>query len=626
LGILVIGVCSIALMKKVAIFGAFWAVSILVTEMLLNRLLIVYFPAPKSFEQYQPPIIARFLNRVALLATGKRTPRIVFGIWLVIFAGSLYLASQVDVGESRPGSPILWEDSEFNRSAHVISSKFFGADDLMVIAEAAEPFGIHHAEAMHEIEAFQRYMERDPAVGGSLSIVDYLKAITRTFHNSDPRWLSIPYTGQQIGGLLYLYEAGSPDPRVLDPFRDPQAQSAAIRIFYRDHQGQTIRDALSRAQRYIRENPTGKVSLRLEVSERGLVAGVQRVLGPLVPPPEPELVVLVRGGDEYARQEVERPGRREPPPEDSADWISTLPRMTRELHDELLAAGYDNVQKIADAEVGELAEIEGYDLVTAHQLGQAAELDRRDYVVQSEWQDEALGVRAQVRRRALYENAELWVKYREHDWEYRESGTWSDGISYALASGMMGVLAASNEEVERSNNATLIACFTAYFLMILFSYRSLPMALLMITSLGTAALVSMAFMWATNMSFDVNTLPVQALGVGIGDDYALYIMDRVVRERKRGHDILESVRIAIRTTGMAIFFTGTTLVGGIIFWYFISSLRFAADMSLLLSVLLIANLFGAILLIPSFIALFQPRFVRSQAAETPVAVETGSAP
>jgi predicted RND superfamily exporter protein len=141
------------------------------------------------------------------------------------------------------------------------------------------------------------------------------------------------------------------------------------------------------------------------------------------------------------------------------------------------------------------------------------------------------------------------------------------------------------------------------------------MALLMITSLGTAALVSMAFMWISGMSFDVNTLPVQALGVGIGDDYALYIMDRVVRERKRGHDILESVRIAIRTTGMAIFFTGTTLVGGIIFWYFISSLRFAADMSLLLSVLLIANLFGAILLIPSFIALFKPRFVVEQAAE-----------
>jgi predicted RND superfamily exporter protein len=116
------------------------------------------------------------------------------------------------------------------------------------------------------------------------------------------------------------------------------------------------------------------------------------------------------------------------------------------------------------------------------------------------------------------------------------------------------------------------------------------------------------------MGFDVNTLPVQALGVGIGDDYALYIMDRVVRERRRGQDLAAAVRTAIQTTGMAIFFTGTTLVGGIAFWYFLSSLRFAADMSLLLSILLVTNLFGAILLIPAFTMLFRPRFVQVEAA------------
>jgi predicted RND superfamily exporter protein len=66
---------------------------------------------------------------------------------------------------------------------------------------------------------------------------------------------------------------------------------------------------------------------------------------------------------------------------------------------------------------------------------------------------------------------------------------------------------------------------------------------------------------------------------------------------------------------MAIFFTGTTLVGGIVLWYFISSLRFAADMSLLLSILLVANLIGAILLIPAFTTLFRPRFVRREDAE-----------
>jgi predicted RND superfamily exporter protein len=613
-GILVIAVSSIALMKKLAIFGAFWAMSIIVTEMLLNRLLIVYFPAPRHFEHYTPGVITAFLGRVADLATGRRSARAVFAVWAVVVIACFAVASRVQVGEARPGTPILWEDSEFNRSAAVISQRFFGADDLMVLVETEAPFGAHRPEVMHEIEAFQRYMEQDPKVGGSISLVDYLKAITRTFHNDDPRWASIPYDGQQVGGLLYLYEAGSPDPRVLNPYRDDAAQVAAVRIFYADHQGETIRNAVAHVRRYIRENPTGAVAIRLDAPDDDLTAKLHYWLGPLLPPRLTDLVVLARDDatGAYERQPVSLPDRREPPPEDSTDWILTLPRMTRELREVLVAAGYDTVRKIADAEVRELAELEGYDLVTAYQLHQAARLDRRPYEVKAEWRDDARGIVAQIRKRGLYENPELWVRYRDGDFLRRESGTWAEGPSYALTSGLMGVLAASNDEVEGSNNATLIACFGVTFLVILLSYRSLAMAVLMITSLGTAALISLAFMWAARIGFDVNTLPVQALGVGVGVDYALYIMDRVVHERKRGHELLDALRIAIKTTGMAVTFTGSTLVGGVIFWYFLSSLRFAADMSLLLSILLVANLFGAILLVPAFTALFRPRFVRAQ--------------
>jgi predicted RND superfamily exporter protein len=616
-GIAVIGVSSIALMKKVATFGAFWAMSILVTEMLLNRLLIMFLPAPRRIRHYTPGWVRAFLRRVALLATGRRSSRIIFACWIVLVLGTFAVATRVQVGEARPGTPVLWEDSEFNRSARVISKKFYGADDLMVIVETPEPGAVHHPEVMREIEAFQRYMEQDPKVGGSISIVDYLKAITRTFHNSDPRWLAIPYTPQEIGGLLYLYEAGSPDPRVLNPFRDDKAQNAAVRIFYADHQGATIDHAVAMARRYIRENPTGDVSIRLQRPQGDLAARLHEWLGPLLPPRSPELVVLARGpgGAGYERQPVAHPGRREPPPEDSADWILTLPRMTKELQEVLVAAGYDDVQKIADADVKELAGLEGYDLVTAYQLKQAAALDRRPYTVETEWRDPQRGIHAQVRRRGLYESPELWVRYRGGDWAHREAGTWAEGPSYALASGLMGVLAASNDEVRASNNATLIACFSAVFAVILLSYRSLAIGLLMLASLGTATLVSMAYMWAARIGFDVNTLPVQALGVGVGVDYALYIMDRIVNERKRGREVSDAIATAIQTTGRAVFFTGTTLVAGIIFWYFISSLRFAADMSLLLSILLIANLLGAILLIPSFTALFQPSFVRKQRAE-----------
>jgi predicted RND superfamily exporter protein len=104
-------------------------------------------------------------------------------------------------------------------------------------------------------------------------------------------------------------------------------------------------------------------------------------------------------------------------------------------------------------------------------------------------------------------------------------------------------------------------------------------------------------------------------------------MDRIVHERKRGHGMDESIRISITTTGMAVFFTGSTLVGGIIFWYFISSLRFAADMSLLMSIVLASNMVGAMVLVPAMTHLFKPQFASAKtAAEKLQAQQAASEP
>src|SRR5215813_6219230 len=84
IGIIVIGVSSIALMKKVAIFGAFWSISIIFTEMLLNRLMIAYFPAPKDTSHYVPTPIMAVLKRIAFLSTNPASQRVIVGVWLVI--------------------------------------------------------------------------------------------------------------------------------------------------------------------------------------------------------------------------------------------------------------------------------------------------------------------------------------------------------------------------------------------------------------------------------------------------------------------------------------------------------------------------------------------------------------
>jgi predicted RND superfamily exporter protein len=133
-------------------------------------------------------------------------------------------------------------------------------------------------------------------------------------------------------------------------------------------------------------------------------------------------------------------------------------------------------------------------------------------------------------------------------------------------------------------------------------------ATLLTASLATASLAAFAVQAVVGIAIDVNTLPVQAIGVGLGIDYALYLVDRVLQERPHHATRVQAVQHAIRTTGLAIGFTASTLLVGIMFWIPISSLRFSAEMSLLLSILMGVNALAAVLLVPAMIVLLPERW------------------
>src|SRR5690606_38388636 len=127
------------------------------------------------------------------------------------------------------------------------------------------------------------------------------------------------------------------------------------------------------------------------------------------------------------------------------------------------------------------------------------------------------------------------------------------------------------------------------FVFVTLFYWSLHAGCLMIMSMMFATIMSYAYMGWKGIGINVNTLPVIAVGIGVGIDYSIYIMDRIREEMAKRHDLAVAVAEAIKTTGMAICFTATTLVAGIIMWVFLSDLRFQADAALLLSVMLVLN-------------------------------------
>jgi predicted RND superfamily exporter protein len=95
-----------------------------------------------------------------------------------------------------------------------------------------------------------------------------------------------------------------------------------------------------------------------------------------------------------------------------------------------------------------------------------------------------------------------------------------------------------------------------------------------------------------------STLPVVALGVGIGVDYGIYIFAKLKSALKAGEYFEDAMYLAFRETGSAVLFTGLTLAIGVAMWM-VSDLKFQADMGVLLMFLFLVNMLGALLLLPA---------------------------
>jgi len=140
-------------------------------------------------------------------------------------------------------------------------------------------------------------------------------------------------------------------------------------------------------------------------------------------------------------------------------------------------------------------------------------------------------------------------------------------------------------------------------------YQSLHAGWLMVLPMLFATLMTYAYMGAANIGISVNTVPVIAVGVGVGIDYAVYFMDRIREEMARLHDIKLAVINAVATTGYAVSFTAATLIAGVVMWIFMSDLRFQSDAATLLSVMLALNALAAMVLVPAWVLMFKPRFI-----------------
>lgn len=198
------------------------------------------------------------------------------------------------------------------------------------------------------------------------------------------------------------------------------------------------------------------------------------------------------------------------------------------------------------------------------------------------------------------------------------------GLHLQLGGGIIGVTAAGNQALHADHMLIIPMVMLMAFVLVTAYYQSLHAGWLMVLPMLFATLMTYAYMGAANIGISVNTVPVIAVGVGVGIDYSVYFMDRIREEMAHLHDIHRAVVKAVATTGYAVSFTAATLVAGVVMWIFMSDLRFQSDAALLLSFMLVVNAVGAILIVPAWCVVFKPRFVvASRADEAEPAVDAG---
>ena len=446
-GLLLIALGSSPINVKLGIYAALWASSVIFTVLIAVPLVLSILPMkkPAPGKEFNPNA-GFYASMYAFTAQYISHPvgaRLLLVAGLVVYLIGGYFSSWVQIGESEPGSPILYQDHDYNISSKKINDNFPGSEEMFIVARTSEPGGIKRPEVLHALQDFQMHMLYDPQMGGSKGISDLVKQVNQILHNDDPRWAIIPNEASYVGGLLFAYMASSPVPGAEKEFIDTDDQTANLVFFYKDHKGETLRRAIYRAK----------------------------------------------------------------------EWIND----------------------------------------PANQV---------------------------------------------------------EGLEIRLAGGGIGVTAAINESAFASNLVIIPAAMVIIFLFVTVFYWSIHAGWLMFLVMTFCTVATYAYMGITGIGIDVNTVPIIAVGIGVGIDYSIYMMDRIREETtKANHNLREGIRVSIATTGKAIGFTATSLIGGVVMWVFVSDLRFQADAALLLVVMLILNAVAAVNLVPAWIAVFKPAFI-----------------
>lgn len=286
-GLFIIAIAPIRLIEKLAYVCGLWSLTLVITAIGLTFILLTYLPAPTNVQsviltaERKSGSLYRIFSFIALFSSTKRWATATCLFFLAVTVVSAWWAFQRGIGDVRPGTPILWPTSPYNTAIRRINERFAGFDVLQIVAESNRPDGIRNHETLDLMQRFQRYVERDTEVGATFSFADLVPQVNGLFHGGFVKWTVVPEVDTDAAMLFQLTMTGA-SPGDFDRLFTRNFGAANINVWYKDHRGETIERALTRAQEFIElEKGPSSVRLYLASGTIGLLGALNETIGRL---------------------------------------------------------------------------------------------------------------------------------------------------------------------------------------------------------------------------------------------------------------------------------------------------------------------------------------------------------
>ncbi len=179
-------------------------------------------------------------------------------------------------------------------------------------------------------------------------------------------------------------------------------------------------------------------------------------------------------------------------------------------------------------------------------------------------------------------------------------------VTFVPAMGNAGIMAATNEIVAKAQTKIELILFAAVGLFCFVTFMSIRATICIVLPLALVAYLANVVMVYLGIGLKVSTLPVLAMGVGVGVDYGIYLFARMRAHMSIGKSLMDSYYESLKEVGTGVIFTSVTMTIGVATWYF-SALKFQADMGILLAYMFFVNMLGAIILIPALASFLYPQ-------------------